>query len=1339
MAARQGPPPGEEGAPDGAAALAYAAVIENRAKEVGLAVLDVPRLQLCVSQFVEAGRSYTTTQLLLDAAAPRQLVVVGGGHHEVAGAAGVNQLTAAAGWEQVALPRSAFDDAKGILTVHEAAGEPGAQLGVGSAQHRSHYLGFGAAGALLHHVRRSLGLALAPRALQVEFDGIRHHMAIDRDALASLEVLAPSRARSALLKALAGSAAGAAAAALQRRAGAAAPPAHAAGALAGAQPAALPSTAPSRPLLGGGAAAAAGRRRGAGGGGGAGGGPPSPLSGSLLGFLSHTATACGARLLRTNLLQPLTDVATLELRLDSVQELLESPHLTLELSALLETLPKDLDKVCSNLGLRPSGEGGGARDPSARLGRLVSAVILLRDVLRCLPAMADSMAWVDSDLLKARRGGAAAGGQEAARQAATRAAAPPRRRAAAPPRRHDRRSAPTSARLRSRRCCATWRPCLAGLKVQYSASKGFFLVVPEGGARTSAAAASARGRAAGPEHGPPELPKAFLVLEKRGRGAACVTTHELNALNRRLRDAAADCMMLTCSVLEGLVARLLQHMPLLLRTLDNIALLDLLVAFFHAVAGSEGEFCRPLLSASGPLAITKGRHPLLIVRLQLRARCGQPALTGAAPDWPPPRARRVRAQAQPGGAQPNDVYVGPSCPLAVVAGPNMSGKSTLLKTAALLVLLAQVGCFVPARFMALRRVPPARAPPYEALHTRVGSADTIEANASSFVVEMADMAHLLARQLEELAGIYPSAQLWRMQVSVDSDDIRYAWTVAPAAAAGGDAGGGAGGVHYGVLLARAAGLPDGVTRRALEVAEALEAQAQRQRAAQQQSSGGAGGGGVLRQAYSLVHKLGCVARQAAAGGALAAGGGGGDAPGSDGGGGIAWPGFAGGGDADAGRAALQRCLPPLAALKAQAERLMALSDDVIRGMKAGRVLKDNSAAINSLDFHRSRDLLITASDDDSLHIYDTAEGRLLHTVGSHKYGARCVTWQHSSDHVVIASNKGDDHALRYLALAGVGRFERYFRGHSARVTCAAPNPSTDAFMSAAMVRRHPAARVAERAAPRRRAPRRRRAPAMRRAARRTPPRQDKEVRMWDARVDQCVAALSAPCHPVVTYDEQGLVFALGLDCGVVKLYDARSYEQGPFETFAVPELRNSPVPFTRLAFSNDGKLLLGVAEGRVLLLDAFNGALLRSFPNGVGDAGAAPEASLSFDGQYVLSGCEDRNVRVWSVATGALVATWGGHAGVPYCCRWAPRRLLAASACGAVCLWVPGPDALKSYLAGGGLTQAALQQQQQQAQPQVAHQQAQQQAPPPPQQQQQQQHHQQYQPQGGYQGGYAPA
>jgi WD40 repeat protein len=63
--------------------------------------------------------------------------------------------------------------------------------------------------------------------------------------------------------------------------------------------------------------------------------------------------------------------------------------------------------------------------------------------------------------------------------------------------------------------------------------------------------------------------------------------------------------------------------------------------------------------------------------------------------------------------------------------------------------------------------------------------------------------------------------------------------------------------------------------------------------------------------------------------------------------------------------------------------------------------------------------------------------------------------------------------------------------------------------------------------------------------------QDKEVRLWDVRTPQCQAVLTCPCQATVAYDQQGLVFAVGLDNGLIKLFDAGNYEQGPFETFTV--------------------------------------------------------------------------------------------------------------------------------------------------------------------------------------------
>lgn len=68
----------------------------------------------------------------------------------------------------------------------------------------------------------------------------------------------------------------------------------------------------------------------------------------------------------------------------------------------------------------------------------------------------------------------------------------------------------------------------------------------------------------------------------------------------------------------------------------------------------------------------------------------------------------------------------------------------------------------------------------------------------------------------------------------------------------------------------------------------------------------------------------------------------------------------------------------------------------------------------------------------------------------------------------------------------------------------------------------------------------------------------------------------------------------------------------------------------------------------------------------------------------MAAGCDDRTIRVWSIAANAEVATWVGHAGVPSCVRCAPRRLLVASACQALVLWIPPLAALSEPGSGQG-------------------------------------------------------
>ncbi|KAI8468786.1 MAG: histone H3 methyltransferase complex and RNA cleavage factor II complex, subunit SWD2 [Monoraphidium minutum] len=318
---------------------------------------------------------------------------------------------------------------------------------------------------------------------------------------------------------------------------------------------------------------------------------------------------------------------------------------------------------------------------------------------------------------------------------------------------------------------------------------------------------------------------------------------------------------------------------------------------------------------------------------------------------------------------------------------------------------------------------------------------------------------------------------------------------------------------------------------------------------------------------------------------------------------------------------------------------MRLDDEVVRGMELGKAHKHFASPMNSLSFHRTRDLLVAATDDDALYVYDIESGEPARSqpVFCRKYGAQCVTWTHSAD-------AEGSHAVRYLSL-DTNQYYVYFEGHAGRVTGLDMSPKNDTFLSAGM---------------------------------------DRTVRLWDLRTPVCQAVLTTPAPPVAAFDQQGLVFAVGTSGGVIRLYDAAQYVKGPFETFVVPELRNRSTCFSQLLFSNDGETLVAAAGGTAYVLDAFNGAVRHALRLGAPEAAAPPQVSLSYDGAYLISGCDATGaVGVWSTASGSQVAAWRGAAAdaPPRCCAWAPRRLMAASGTIMLSLWAPGPSARERALA----------------------------------------------------------
>eukprot|EP00955_Chlamydomonas_euryale_P056888 356594-Chlamydomonas_euryale.AAC.7 len=118
---------------------------------------------------------------------------------------------------------------------------------------------------------------------------------------------------------------------------------------------------------------------------------------SLLELLQHTRTTAGARLLRSSLLQPITDIATLEARYDCLQELLDNEEQAMDAEQCLNALPRDLDKMCAAIAFKQARSG----DHGRHIGSTITNLILLRDVIRGLPTLANALEGLECCLARA--------------------------------------------------------------------------------------------------------------------------------------------------------------------------------------------------------------------------------------------------------------------------------------------------------------------------------------------------------------------------------------------------------------------------------------------------------------------------------------------------------------------------------------------------------------------------------------------------------------------------------------------------------------------------------------------------------------------------------------------------------------------------------------------------------------------------------------------------------------------------------------------------------------------------------------------------------------------------
>ncbi len=299
-------------------------------------------------------------------------------------------------------------------------------------------------------------------------------------------------------------------------------------------------------------------------------------------------------------------------------------------------------------------------------------------------------------------------------------------------------------------------------------------------------------------------------------------TEELKILETRVLGAQERIVGLEYEIFNSIRKKIAGEYLRTQRTAHAIALLDVLLSF--ATVSVKNNYVRPDINDKGVIRIFEGRHPV-IEALQKKTMF-----------------------------VPNDTTL--DCDdnrMAVITGPNMAGKSTYMRQIAIIVLMAQMGCFVPAKSADIGIV--------DSIFTRVGASDDLVSGQSTFMVEMNEVSEILKyatknsliildeigrgtstfdgmsiarsvveyiadkkkigaktlfathyHELSELEGIVDGVKNYNIAVKKRGDDITFLRRIVRGGADG----------SYGIEVAKLAGIPDNVIKRAKAILKTLE-------------------------------------------------------------------------------------------------------------------------------------------------------------------------------------------------------------------------------------------------------------------------------------------------------------------------------------------------------------------------------------------------------------------------------------------------------------------------------------------------------------------------------------
>jgi DNA mismatch repair protein MutS len=515
---------------------------------------------------------------------------------------------------------------------------------------------------------------------------------------------------------------------------------------------------------------------------------------TLLKALDTTRTAMGSRLLRDWLVRPLQNLAAIVARHDAVETLLAQRHDLDALRGILGDI-KDLERLLARLS---SGSGNG-RDVRA-LGLSLARLPALKDALapRAAGRLGELAAAIEpQDDLVARIDCALVDEPPMAIKEGGVIrkgfhAELDELRAAA----HDGKQ--WIAELQAREIERTG---IKSLKIRFNKVFGYFIEVTKSNLA--------------------QVPDDYIRKQTVVNGERFITP-ELKECEHKILGAEDKSIALEYELFLALREDVVAHTAVLQQTAAAVAELDVLATFAERALACR--YVRPAMTAGGALSIRDGRHPV------------------------------VELLPESGRFVPNDTRLDTTDnQLLIITGPNMAGKSTYIRQVALIVIMAQMGSFVPAAEAEIGVV--------DRVFTRVGAGDDIARGRSTFMVEMQETANILNNatprslivldeigrgtstfdgisiawsvaeylhnhaevkaktlfathyhELTDIALAFPGVKNYNVLVSEKDDRIVFLRKIVPGAAD----------KSYGIQVARLAGLPPDVIARAKEILANLE-------------------------------------------------------------------------------------------------------------------------------------------------------------------------------------------------------------------------------------------------------------------------------------------------------------------------------------------------------------------------------------------------------------------------------------------------------------------------------------------------------------------------------------